>query len=339
MCKAGGASSENPLGITTNPRRSDNFFLIIGDWGRVGESRGCQVQIAQMMKDYVAKQQAQGKKCLFVGSVGDNFYAKGVHADGDWQVKWSNVYGTNAPGTPLFNVPWFSVLGNHDLGGDDPGCACGRGCKQFNGRRPGGTDKWWMPDYNWHYYIPGVELEVVGLDTNAIDLDGLGGDGCANGAFEMCRLCGDSFRGFLQGEKAKGEKLLDQRAAQTAAKTVLIMQHYNDENIGALYKTRFESKNGRKAKVLSAYGHAHDQICEGSRDNGCDVILTGGGGGWQGGTWFGFTAVHLTDDGGFQTILETDEVRIRQNSCVFVDAASQSTTGDRSSNRSSVEFV
>merc|ERR1712039_78499 len=95
----------------------------------------------------------------------------------------------------------------------------------------------------------------IGLDTNALDVDGIGGDGCHNGA---------------------------------------------------------------KAKVLSAYGHAHDQICEGSRDRGCDVILTGGGGGWKGGGYFGFTAVHLTDDGGFQTKLETSEVRISQHSCSYL---------------------
>merc|ERR1712072_1181251 len=96
------------------------------------------------------------------------------------------------------------------------------------------------------------------------------------------------------------------------------MQHYNNDGIGAKYKDRFERSNGGKAKVLSAYGHRHEQVCEGSREHGCDVILTGGGGGWRGGRYFGFTAVHLTDDGGFQTVLETNEVRIPQGSCNYL---------------------
>merc|ERR1712048_391370 len=87
---------------------------------------------------------------------------------------------------------------------------------------------------------------------------------------------------------------------------------------GAALKKRFESNNGGRTHVLSAYGHAHDQVCEGNRANGCDVILTGGGGGWKGGGYFGFTAVHLTDDGGYQTTLETSEVRISQRSCSYL---------------------
>merc|ERR1719454_524001 len=46
----------NPLGITPLSRRSDNFFLIIGDWGKPDWANGgCQRKVAQMMKDYVAK--------------------------------------------------------------------------------------------------------------------------------------------------------------------------------------------------------------------------------------------------------------------------------------------
>lgn len=100
------------------------------------------------------------------------------------------------------------------------------------------------------------------------------------------------------------------------------MQHYNwgwNRNIGALVKKKFDDYNGGKGKSLSAYGHAHDQKCEGSRTYGCDVILSGGGGGWRGGSYFGFTAVHLTADGGYMTILESDEVRFSQHSCQYAE--------------------
>merc|ERR1712207_31764 len=96
---------------------------------------------------------------------------------------------------------------------------------------------------------------------------------------------------------------MDQRARMTPATTVAILQHYPD---------------GNKAKVLSAFGHAHDQQCYGSRERGCDVILTGGGGGYiDHGSYLGFTAVHLTDDGGYEVVLESDEVRIPYHSCAW----------------------
>merc|ERR1712050_89722 len=92
--------------------------------------------------------------------------------------------------------------------------------------------------------------------------------------------------------------------------TAVILQHY--PGVGSSLKQQFESDNNGKAKVITAYGHAHDQVCQGGAGAACDVILSGGGGGWRGGRYFGFTAVHLTDDGGFQTVLETNEVRIPQ---------------------------
>lgn len=272
-----------------------------------------------MMKDYVTKHKKQGKKCLFVGAVGDNFYAAGVRDDAHWRKQWGDVYGTDNPLSALHNIPWLSVMGNHDIGNDDPTCACGGECKQFNkARRPSGTEKYWMPDYYWYYYIAGVNLEILGLDTNAVDVGGIGGDGCKNGGRVVCQKCGGQAKvqKFLTDKMNAGESLLDERAKSTNATTAVILQHYSG-GLGKKLKDRFDGHRG-KAQVLSAYGHAHDQVCEGSREHGCDTILTGGGGGWKGGGYFGFTAVHLTDDGGYQTVLETSEVRFRQSACKYL---------------------
>merc|ERR1711979_114683 len=121
----------------------------------------------------------------------------------------------------------------------------------------------------------------------------------------------------------EGQKFLDERARKTNATTAVIIQHY--PQMGWNLKKRFDSNNGGRTQVLSAYGHADDQKCEGSRANGCDVILSGGGGGWKGGAYFGFTAVHLTDDGAYETKLETSEVRIPQNSCAYLSDVSNTT--------------
>jgi hypothetical protein len=310
-------------GISAKPKRSDNFFLIIGDWGHhLGGPASCQQKVANMMQAYVAKQQRAGKKCLFVGSLGDNFYYTGLKNEGSWKSVWSDVYGVNDPGSALHDVPWLSVMGNHDLGNDGASCACGSGCNQFNGgHRPSGTDKFWMPDYNWNVFIPGVDLEVIGIDTNSLDAHGLGGDGCHNGAKQVCQQCGSHYESFLHGKMHEGFDLIDKQARSTQAKTALILQHYDDYThyhgtpITRYVKERFEKANGHKAKVISAYGHRHEQRCQMGNSGKCDMILSGGGGGYQGGAYYGFVAVHLTDDGGFTTLIDSSEVRFSQHSC------------------------
>merc|ERR1712194_942115 len=193
---------------------------------------------------------------------------------------------------------------------------------QFNSAgRPAGAENFWIPDYHWHYSIPEIQLEVIGLDTNAVDADALGGDGCGGGAKKTCEVCGgiSNIKGFLNQKKNDGEAYMDQRAKVSTATTVAILQHYPTyTGVSNGYKTRFENANGKKAKVLSAAGHTHDQVCQGSKTYGCDVILTGGGGGYiDKGSYLGFTAVHLTDDGGYQVVLETNEVRFPRTSCAW----------------------
>lgn len=275
-----------------------------------------------MMKDYIEKHKSQ--KCLFVGALGDNFYRTGATGYSvDWEVGWGDVYGTNDSSSHLHNIPFLAVMGNHDYGNSDPNCACANGCKQFNGaHRPVGTEKYWLPDYNWHHYVPGVDLEILGLDMNALDVGGLGGNGCGGDASLACQRCGGegNVQRFLDRKKAEAYALLDRRARNTTAKTTLIMQHY-DGAVGRELKERYEKMSAGspsksyKTHVLSAYGHAHDQTCQGDRRHGCDVILSGGGGGMPGGSFYGFTAVHLTDEGHYRTVLETDEVRFRQSEC------------------------
>jgi len=311
---------ENPLHIKPQPRRSDNFFFITADWGApAGKKYGCQKKVAQMMRDYRSKQEKKGKKLLFVAAGGDNFYYTGMGQKSkayQFEHQWKSIY------TSLTNVPWLAVYGNHDHGSPDSGCACGKGCNQHNSAgRPPGAEKYWMPDYYWHYLIPEIKLEVIGLDMNVVDLKKIGGSGCDHGAKETCKRCGGikKIEEFLGKKKAEGEAYLDQRAKVTPATTVAIVQHYPGSVSKGLLQ-RFQKANRGKAKVLSAAGHAHDQKCEGSRTHGCDVILTGGGGGYvSGAKYLGFTAVHLTDDGGYEVVLETPEVRFSAKSCTWED--------------------
>jgi tartrate-resistant acid phosphatase type 5 len=83
-------------------------FLLVGDWGRNGEPD--QMAVAKQMG--IAGDQSAAK---FVVAVGDNFYEHGVKSASDpqWQSSFENVYTA-----PSLQVPWWSILGNHDYHGN-----------------------------------------------------------------------------------------------------------------------------------------------------------------------------------------------------------------------------
>lgn len=326
-------SGVNPLGIQPASARGNNYFLVIGDWGKADGPGPCQLAVATMMKRYVANQRAVGRKLLFVATAGDNFYWSGVKLN-SWETSWAAPYGTNDPNSPLYKVPWLAVLGNHDYGNDDPYAFCPRaqvqamasmqgqayGSMQFNADknpwRPRGTEHFWLPDYNYHYEIPQVDLEVIALDTNIHFLSSLGGDGQGHGqAFDGCGGAGE-VESFLSQVAAAGLQLLEDRARFGTAKTVLILQHYP----GSCPRSTFEAalRPGREVHVICAYGHDHNQACEGwdSRGN-CNAILSGGGGGCCAPevARAGFAAVRLTEDGAFQTDVDSGEVALPPGAC------------------------
>jgi len=326
-------NSANPLGIHADSVRSNNYFLILGDWGTAYSPGSCQRAVAQHMKDFVARQKAAGKNLLFIASVGDNFYWSGVKPE-SWEVSWAQPYGVNDPGSPLHQVPWLSVLGNHDFGNDDIFAGCPHrmteafasvggqsyGSRQLNRdknpARPANTDRYWLPDYNYHYEIPEAELEVIALDTNVNSIATLGGDWRGNSqAFNACGGEGEVWN-FLDRVYHSGRALLRERARVGTARTVLIIQHYP----GACQKEVFEDAlpPDRQVNVLCSYGHVHLQQCEGLDIHGqCNMILSGGGGGCCEPeiSKAGFAAVSLTDDGGFRTDVSSSEVSMPVGSC------------------------
>ncbi len=92
-----------------SPSQPDGLnFVVIGDWGRNGESDQSEVA-AQMAK---AAQEIGAK---FIISVGDNFYEDGVTSvdDPQWQASFEKVYSA-----PSLQVPWQVILGNHDYHGN-----------------------------------------------------------------------------------------------------------------------------------------------------------------------------------------------------------------------------
>ena len=91
---------------------------------------------------------------------------------------------------------------------------------------------------------------------------------------------------------------------------------------GARLKADFENaladRAGVQIGVISAYGHTHNQLCQGRNEAGqCDLIMTGGGGGCCENdlrtNYAGFTAVTLQEGNGassFTSDLESAAVRM-----------------------------
>ena len=126
-------------------------FLIIGDWGRKGKFH--QREVAVQMEKVAAQYH-----CNFVISTGDNFYSKGVKSvhDAHWQKSFEQVYAA-----PSLNIPWYSVLGNHDYRGNIQA--------QIDYSRK--SDRWYMPAryYSLTKHVDSVTTALfVFLDTNEL---------------------------------------------------------------------------------------------------------------------------------------------------------------------------
>jgi hypothetical protein len=329
----------NPLKIKAADKRSDNYFLIIGDWGHNGFPSHCQLAVAAKMKEYVTEQKMKNKTLLAILTVGDNFYWYGVTPD-KWNSVWGSVYGTNDPSSPLYGIPWLGSLGNHDFGDEDPYAFCpdasplatfegqNYGCQQFNRdrnpTRPNGTELFWLPDYNYHYEIPEADVEFILIDKNRWYMMEINNWG----QHDAWRKCGgkSEVHGFLARIEEESERLLKRRGAEGTASTTVILQHYPEfahsarqaflDGLKESGRKSGSSQEWRRSHTLSAYGHEHDQICTGYDDEGkCNMVLTGGGGGCCLADYGGFTAVHLTDDGGFDLDIESPSVRIPRWQC------------------------
>lgn len=323
-------NGSNPLEIVADPQRSNNYFLILGDWGRHDAPGPCQMEVAKKLKSYVSKQKDQGKTLLAVGLAGDNFYWTGATPT-SWDKQWEPAYETRNPKSVLHKTPWIACLGNHDYGDNDPYAFCPhhnpRGeidgqaysshqlNRDRNPTRPEGTEHYWFPDYNFHYEIPQASLEFISLDTNHANVvNNLGPN--SEGFREAFQKCHGRAHvaAFMKRVSEAGTKLLRERARNGTASTTVILQHYP----GSCQKDVFEAaarEVGRTTKVLCAYGHVHDQKCEGWEHGTCNMVMTGGGGGCCGNHRAGFTAVHLTEDGGFTTELESGEVSLSASHC------------------------
>lgn len=129
-------------------------FITIGDWG--GKALGgyhatdTDAVAAQMGKT------AADAGISFVVNVGDNFYYCGIQSTTDYQLKtdFEDVYTA-----PSLNVPWYSILGNHEYGYNVDA--------QIQYKDPQGR---WIMDSRYYTrrveVASGVHISFIFLDTN-----------------------------------------------------------------------------------------------------------------------------------------------------------------------------
>ena len=85
-----------------------------------------------------------------------------------------------------------------------------------------------MPDFNYHYSIPQVGLELIAVDRNLFDINNLGGN--SQGHAKAFAGCGGQSRvaAWLTKVTDAGDCLLRDRAANSTATSTIIIQHYPD---------------------------------------------------------------------------------------------------------------
>lgn len=131
---------------------SDARIFVIGDWGR--EGKHLQRELGLTMGEWAAKLQPQ-----WIISTGDNFYPDGVTSVNDphWSKSFTEVYDHKA-----LQIPWYSVLGNHDIRGNVLAQA------EYNKINP----IWNLPAAYYHQTMTAGDDSIlfVFLDTNPFDI-------------------------------------------------------------------------------------------------------------------------------------------------------------------------
>ena len=333
--------NDNYLKIIPDPIPDNNYFILLGDWGGTTNTKTiAQKKVAESMKTYYIEQKKAGKKLLFIATLGDNFYWTGQN-NKTWETDWINIYGPD-----LVSVPWFSIMGNHDFGNDDPWCICPENnnnpnevkkvggtsymCNQLDNdkqtdsrQRSSNTKNYVMPDFCYHYTISELNFELIALSCDYKDSPGgIGGDGtdlnCSGhecGAHQTSVNCGgaDVMTDKLTKIYNAGQSLLIERAQTSTEKNILITNHYSDE-CDYLRNKFIDNSSEDSQTVISAGGHIHNTSCTKAQDDDlCLLILSGGGGGCCGDDVIenasGFYTVHFYKDSSDNSIkMKTEKI-------------------------------
>jgi len=247
---------------------------------------------------------AQDQSPVVVVNVGDNFYLGGVA--GPWinqneralgfsqvtaqmafEETWGNVYMKNTYDVnKKLHVPWLSVMGNHDYGGE--GCLADWQAQiEFTAKDT--YKSWTMP---WQYHKKRIKTEGFFVDIFMTEANI---DDSVDGGKSVCqqKVCPSDAGPFSKGdvEKCKsryrlwndaGLAWLDAEMAvskKEGAHWQIVVGHYSSMVAGE-ERFRRMSSPGNGINSLYIGGHTHKQWVE-AKPGGPMIVCTGGGGGYD----------------------------------------------------------
>lgn len=220
------------------------YFLVIGDWGRNGQTN--QQAVADWMG--VAANQVEAS---FVVSTGDNFYCCGVASidDPHWQSSFENVYRSHS-----LQIPWYPVLGNHDYQGNVNA--------QIDYSKK--SRRWQMPSR--YYTKASDDVRLIFLDTNPFIK-----------SYHSDYL---NETDLTKQDTTRQLQWLDSLLTHKKEKMVMVFGHQpvfstghygNTEDLVKVLKPRFEKHNVQ----MYFCGHEHD--LQHQMINGVNYFVSGGG--------------------------------------------------------------
>lgn len=188
-------------------------FLVLGDWGREGRFNQSEVAAAMSRK-------AGAMRVDFVVSTGDNFYPHGLSSPSDpaFLRSFSSIYYQRS-----LQVPWHSVLGNHDYGQskspDSPDCGkwdpdCFFSPLHQLDARLAARDPRWHCERSFQLTLAGGRVDMFFIDTTPLMTD-----------YEA--VVWRSNRGGLGEQSWEGEmRELEGRLARSRAPWKLVVGHH-----------------------------------------------------------------------------------------------------------------
>jgi len=286
---------------------SKHHFFVVGDWGSgscpnkesmhymfKGPLEGSEKwNTDHNAQDTIAKNMGElgaEVKPFMVVNAGDNFYwggvfprmlgGRGIHDQPSWIQGFENVYTH-----PSLNVPWVSILGNHDYGGD--GCLADvRSQFDYTIKDMLMKNRWKMPsayythrldfdDFSAEYFMLDTNIEDAyvgrhgGICKQTICWETMGRD---NVPYETCKKW---FRQQWSEQKIWYEAVL---AASTADWKIAVMHH---KPLGDVAKAVHPPVIEHGVQLMIG-SHTHEMaFFDKWKTSGKPLLVVGAGGGAQ----------------------------------------------------------